>query len=93
MANVTDRQKSSIAKERPMPGSEPLFVPEKFVSALRGGRVLQGYTVGQVSRGTGIPTWRIRAFEAGLQPSVEEFAQLWDFLSTDPKRPESEPGR
>jgi ribosome-binding protein aMBF1 (putative translation factor) len=59
------------------------FVPEQYAAAIRGGRAARGYSVRQVSEGTGIPVWRITSLERGqITPKPGEFSKLWSFLST-----------
>jgi len=59
----------------------------EFAGFVRGGRLLRGYTIPQLADATGVPSWRIKAFEAGDSiPWVDEFSILWDVLSTEEPR-------
>jgi len=60
-------------------------VPVHFEFALRGARAVRGFSLRQVSEGTGISVWRLGHFEKGsLRPAPSEFAKIWWFLSSEP---------
>jgi hypothetical protein len=57
-------------------------------AALRIARLVLGLSLPQVASGSGVPEWRLRAFERGVAaPPALEFLQVWKFLtSDDPER-------
>jgi Helix-turn-helix len=60
-------------------------VPTEWAPILRTARLLLGKTVRNVSKESGLPVWRLNAFEQGLSaPAPEEFWRIWRALSTDP---------
>ena len=63
----------------------PLKVLSKFQVAGRAARLLQGFTLAETSAGTGIPQWRLVAFEQGItELDADEFGALWRFLRDTP---------
>lgn len=57
---------------------------DHFNEALRVGRMLRGKSHRELSEATGIPVWRLRAFERGeSRVRPEEFVRLWAYLAGD----------
>jgi hypothetical protein len=57
---------------------------DHFNEALRVGRMLRGKSHRDLSEATGIPVWRLRAFDRGeSRVRPDEFVRLWAFLAGD----------
>jgi hypothetical protein len=50
-------------------------------AAIRVARLVRGKSVSDVSRGSGVPEHRIRAFEKGVAPPAPEFYPIWNYLT------------
>lgn len=60
-------------------------VPTEWAPILRTARLLLGKTVRDVSRESGLPVWRLHAFEQGLSaPAPDEFWRVWRGLNGGP---------
>jgi hypothetical protein len=67
------------------PDTKQTRIPVEFSTALRACRHVRGYTVREVAKGAGVSTWDLLSFERGEAiPSPQEFAKIWQFLTTDP---------
>jgi hypothetical protein len=54
-----------------------------FAEAIKVGRIVRGLSVRELSEGTGIPTWLLRAYESGKsQVRPETFVVIWKYLSS-----------
>jgi hypothetical protein len=65
----------------------PLKVLSELAVAARAARYIRGFTLAEVSAGTGIPVWQLVAFERGSTGlEADDFGALWKFLSDSPRR-------
>jgi hypothetical protein len=54
-------------------------------AALRTARLVRGWSLRRLADTTGVPQWRLSAFERGAcAPPADEFYRVWECLSTDP---------
>jgi hypothetical protein len=61
---------------------------ESIAIALRAVRQIRGYSLTDVSQGSGVPVRRLAAFEEERRtPTASEFSKVWSFLSSDPPPP------
>jgi predicted secreted protein len=57
---------------------------DHFNEAVRLGRLIRGKSHRELSDATGIPVWRLRAFERGeSHVRASEFVRLWAYLAHD----------
>jgi hypothetical protein len=62
--------------------------PDKpLAAALRVARLVRGYSLERTAAGSGVPEWRLRAWERGnASPPPDEFIRVWDFLASAVRR-------